>query len=90
VPLVTGTLVSSAMVHPPFAYEIEWEGQSKTQWVRLAMKMRIPEPVWELTLLAGLACLGLGLAWSQEDMLFATIFATEAGLAAVEAFYLSP
>jgi hypothetical protein len=46
-------------------------------------------PVWELTLLAALACLGLGVAWAQEDSLFAVVFAAEAGLAAVEAFYLS-
>jgi hypothetical protein len=51
--------------------------------------MRIPEHVWELMLLAGLAGLGLGLAWSQEDALFATVFAIEAGLAAIEAFYLA-
>ena len=51
--------------------------------------MRIPEHVWELMLLAGLASLGLGLAWSQEDALFATVFAVEAGLAAIEAFYLA-
>jgi hypothetical protein len=54
------------------------------------MKMRIGiDPIWELMLLAGLACLGLGLAWAQEDTLFAVVFATEAGLAAIEAFYLS-
>ena len=43
------------------------------------------DPIWELMLLGGLACLDLGLAWAQED----TLFATEAGLAAIEAFYLS-
>jgi hypothetical protein len=51
--------------------------------------LRIDSPVWELTLLAGLACLGLGLALAQEDALFETVFAVEAGLAAVEAFYLT-
>ena len=71
-------------------HQVQWEAWAKSQWARFAMNMRIPEPVWELSLLAGLACLGLGLAWSQEDTLFTTIFATEAGLAAVEAFYLLP
>jgi hypothetical protein len=51
--------------------------------------MRIPEQVWELMLLAGLASLGLGLAWAQEDALFETVFVVEAGLTAVEAYYLS-
>ena len=49
--------------------------------------MRIDiNPIWELMLLAGLACLGLGLAWVQEDSLFAVVFATEAGWAVIEAF----
>jgi hypothetical protein len=52
------------------------------------MKMRI-DPILELMLLGGLACLGLGLAWAQDNTLFAVVFATEAGLAAIEAFYLS-
>jgi hypothetical protein len=55
----------------------------------LQVKTRIPEAVWELTLLAGLACLGLGLAWSQEDALFGAVFAVEAAVVAVEAFYLA-
>jgi len=46
-------------------------------------------PILELMLLAGLACLGLGLAWGQDDSLFAVVFAAQAGLAAIEAFYLS-
>ena len=46
-------------------------------------------PIWELILLAGLASLGLGMAWAQEDSLFAVVFATEAGWAAIEAFYMS-
>jgi hypothetical protein len=54
------------------------------------MKMRMDiGPIWELMLLAGLACLGLGVAWAQDDSLFAVVFAAEAGLAAIEAFYLS-
>ena len=53
------------------------------------LKMRVSEPTWELTLLAALACLGLGLAWAQEDAIFETVFAVEAGLAAIEAFYLA-
>jgi hypothetical protein len=47
------------------------------------------DPIFELILLAGLASLGLGLAWAEEAPLFALVFATEAGLSAVEAFYLS-
>ena len=55
-----------------------------------AMKMHVEiHPILELMLLAGLACLGLGLAWAQGDSLFAVVFATQAGLAAIEAFYLS-
>jgi hypothetical protein len=51
--------------------------------------MRIDNPVQELALLAGLACLGLGLALVRGEALFETVFAVEAGLAAVEAFYLA-
>jgi lipid-A-disaccharide synthase-like uncharacterized protein len=51
--------------------------------------MRIPGPLWELTLLSGLACLGLGLAWVQDDSVFAAVFAAEAAFAAAEALYLS-
>ena len=54
-----------------------------------AVKMRISESSWELMLLAGLASLGLGVALAQEDALFETVFAVEAGIAAVEAFYLA-
>jgi hypothetical protein len=50
--------------------------------------MRI-DPILELVLLAGLASLGLGIALAHEDSLFAVVFAMEAGLSAVEAFYLS-
>ena len=53
------------------------------------MKMRMNDRVWDLALLAGLAALGLGLAWSQGDALFGTVFGVEAALAAVEAFYLA-
>jgi hypothetical protein len=54
------------------------------------IKMRIElDPIRELILLAGLASLGLGMDWAQQDSWFALVFATEAGWAAVEAFYLS-
>ena len=54
------------------------------------MKMRLGiDPILELMLLAGLACLGLGLAWAQDNSLFAVVFVAEAALAAIEAFYLS-
>ena len=43
----------------------------------------------ELTLLGVLACLGVGLAWAQDESLFAAVFAAEAAWAAVEAAYLS-
>jgi lipid-A-disaccharide synthase-like uncharacterized protein len=58
-------------------------------WARFRRKMRIPGPLWELTLLSGLACLGLGLAWVQDDSVFAAVFAAEAAFAAAEALYLS-
>ena len=40
-------------------------------------------------MLALLACLGLGLALANEDILFAGIFAAEAAFSAAEALYLS-
>jgi hypothetical protein len=46
-------------------------------------KMRI---TWELALLAGLACLGLGFAGAQNDTMFGALFAVEGGLATAEAF----
>ena len=36
--------------------------------------------VWELTLLSGLACLGFGVAWVQDDSVFAAVFAVEGSL----------
>jgi hypothetical protein len=39
--------------------------------------------VWELRIV------GLGLAWLQEYSVFATVFALEAALAAMEAVYLT-
>jgi len=53
----------------------------------LESKMR--NPVWELALLAGLACLALGFAGARNDTLFGTIFGVEAGLATIEAFYVA-
>jgi hypothetical protein len=50
--------------------------------------MRISEPIWELAVLVGLACFGLGFAGAQNDALLATVFAAEAGLGFIETFYL--
>jgi hypothetical protein len=51
-------------------------------------RMRIPGPTWELALLAGLACLGLGIVGTQNDVLFGAVFALEAGLSFIGSFYL--
>jgi hypothetical protein len=41
--------------------------------------------VRELALIAGIACLGLALAWAHEADLFAICFATAAAIAIIEA-----
>jgi len=48
--------------------------------------MRIHEPPWELMLLAGLACLGLGVASTQDAAIFAAIFAVEAAFVLLRLF----
>jgi len=50
--------------------------------------MRIRDATWELAALAGFACLGLGPAGAQNDVLFGAVFAIEAALAFMETFYL--
>jgi hypothetical protein len=45
--------------------------------------------VRELTILGGLACICLVLAWWYDERMFATLFAVEAAWAGVEAVYLS-
>ena len=45
--------------------------------------------VWELTLLSGLACLGFGVAWVQDDSVAQPSLPSKAAFAAAEALYLS-